>query len=42
MFGMNFLMPEWLRSASMWVVTSIGMLGLGAGLFIYFKRKRWL
>ena len=41
-FGMNFLMPGWLRSASMWVVTSIGMLGLGAGLFIYFKRKRWL
>ncbi len=41
-FGMNFDMPRWLEDAGMWIWTSAFMLALGAGLFLYFKRKRWL
>jgi magnesium transporter len=42
-FGMNFT-PDagWLRHPYSWIVTSVGMLGLGVGLLIYFKRKKWL
>lgn len=41
-FGMNFEMPTWLRNADMWVITSVSMVAVGIGLFVFFRRKRWL
>ena len=41
-FGMNFLMPGVMKSAWMWVVTSVAMVVLGVALWLLFRKKRWL
>ena len=41
-FGMNFLMPGPMKSAWMWVVSSVVMAVLGVALWLLFRKKRWL
>jgi len=42
-FGMNFYFPDWVQKSGLaWWLTGGVMLALGLGLFIFFKRKKWL
>jgi len=43
LFGMNFYFPDWVQKSGLaWWLTVGVMVVLGLGLFIFFKRKKWL
>jgi len=43
LFGMNFYFPDWVQKSGLaWWLTGGVMVVLGLGLFIFFKRKKWL
>lgn len=42
-FGMNFYFPDWVQKSGLaWWLTGGVMVALGLGLFVFFKRKKWL
>jgi magnesium transporter len=43
-FGMNFTFPDWAGKTGYWGwwLTGIGMSAIAAGLFVLFKKRKWL